>query len=126
MEVFAGGIVFNDRNQIVLRRTGGFWEIPHDAVEEGEEKETACLRAASGVSGAPLSDLRVADYVGLYREDSRVVYVYAVRHPGGRELREGARWVQLDRALDHLGSEGQKEVALAFAMRQGDFSGTEH
>lgn len=47
----AGGIVFNDNDEVLMIYRRGFWDFPKGKIEEGESPEEAALREVSEETG---------------------------------------------------------------------------
>lgn len=59
--VFAGGILANDKNQILLQKQSDFnsWELPGGAIEFGETSINACKREFMEQTGLEVSIIKL-------------------------------------------------------------------
>ncbi|RPI21296.1 MAG: NUDIX domain-containing protein [Chloroflexota bacterium] len=128
-QVSAGGVAFRSRDgqtevAIVLVGPNARWQIPKGLVGQGESNETAALREVreeAGVDTDVAGDLGVIEYWYVSTErGERVryhknVYFFLLRYLSGDtndhdfEVNE-ARWVEIDKAIEMLAFDGEKDV----------------
>lgn len=58
----AGGLVFNDKKEILAIFRRGFWDLPKGKIESEEEKADAAVREVEEETG--IKDLTLGDYIG--------------------------------------------------------------
>jgi len=107
----AGGLVFNEKNDILLIFRRGVWDLPKGKIDSGESKEAAAVREVqeeTGLQNLTLGDLRDTMY-HTYREAKQRIlkrtYWYKMHTtdakltPQAEEDIERAEWWQLEKFL---------------------------
>lgn len=112
----AGGLVFNNRHQLLLIYRHDKWDLPKGHVETGETFEECALREVCEETG--LKDLRLEHFIGtteheyydsyLSSDAVKEVHWYAMRSAGKNmfpQIQEGIewlRWVERDEIDNYL------------------------
>ncbi len=68
----AGGLVFNEKNQILLIHRRGFWDLPKGKFEKKESKRECALREVQEETG--ICDLKVLDPLSLLYNGKKTTY----------------------------------------------------
>ena len=112
--VTVGGLIFNDRDEVLMLRThkwSGLWGIPGGKTKLGETSEAAVIRELKEETDLDISDLDfvlVQDCIGsteFYRDAHFVLLNYTCRAVGLQtvvlnEEAEAFRWLPLDAAAN--------------------------
>ena len=106
----AGGIVENDKGQVLIMKRSGKWDLPKGKTEKGEDIEACALREIEEETGAKkLSIIRSFDdtFHTYYRNEKWVLkhtFWYLVHCKNGKELKpqksediEKVKWVSKDK-----------------------------
>lgn len=63
--IAAGGIVFNENNDILLIYRRGFWDLPKGKLDDGESIESCALREVCEETGISFSNLSIKEFAGI-------------------------------------------------------------
>ena len=63
--IAAGGIVFNESNDVLLIYRRGFWDLPKGKLDDGESIETCAQREVCEETGISFSNLSIKDFAGI-------------------------------------------------------------
>jgi mutator protein MutT len=61
--IAAGGLVINEKNELLLMFRRGKWDLPKGKVDEGEKLETAAVREVQEETG--ISKLELGNLIGI-------------------------------------------------------------
>jgi 8-oxo-dGTP pyrophosphatase MutT (NUDIX family) len=108
----AGGVVFNDRNEILVIFRLGVWDLPKGKIDEGENPQEAALREVNeetGINQIELGPLLTETYHtyknGKGKRILKRTYWYQMKThdqkliPQAEENIEIAEWVKLEKFL---------------------------
>lgn|SRR5690554_210229 len=87
----AGGLVVNQKNEILFIHRLGKWDLPKGKVEEGETTEIAAVREVEeecGISEVKLKDFITKTYHIYFQENLKLkaTYWYRMSYDGNEEL----------------------------------------
>lgn len=109
--VAAGGIIYNDKNEILTIFRRGFWDLPKGKVDAGETIENAALREVEEETGAKT---RVRNSNAL-----RTYHCYIVK---GKECIKETYWYDMDLADDtNLQPQAEEDILAVKFMNKEDF-----
>jgi len=63
----AGGLVFNQQNELLMIFRRGFWDLPKGKLDDGETIEQCALREVQEETG--LKNIRLGDAIGITHHD---------------------------------------------------------
>lgn len=111
-----GGIILNDKNQVLLtqrsqtnEKNPGVWEILFGRVDQGEGFEKALAREAMeelGIKIKPQKIIATMHYMRLPHEPEHIGIIYLCRFIEGQEIKPQPKeiaawqWTDLDQAID--------------------------
>jgi len=124
----AGGLVRNDKSDLLMIFRNGRWDLPKGKIEAGEEKDTAAIREVFEECGVAMLNLTdgpfVTYHVYPYHEHHvlKITYWYnmdcsddAVPKPQQEEGITEAKWMNKDEVENAL---PQAYVSIAQLVRQ--------
>lgn len=112
--IAAGGIVFNEKNEVLLIFRRGFWDLPKGKLDDGETVENCALREVCEETGVLSSNLSITKFAGithhqyfdkyLQKEVLKETYWYYMHLSGNNNLKpqtqediEEIRWVSAEK-----------------------------
>ena len=131
-EFSAGGIVFNDKNQVLLTKhsQNHHWSFPKGLIDPGQTPEQAALREVKeegGVEAEILDKVGYSKYVYTYKDEKifKVVTYFLMKYLSGDPTdhdweMEEAGWYEQDAALKQLTfSQDKTLLKKALDLRNG-------
>lgn len=131
-EFSAGGVVFNQNNQVLLtKNNGGYWQFPKGHLDDGETVEQAALREVKeegGVEAKIINKLGVEKYVyttasgeKIFKIVSYFLMEYLSGDPKDHDFEVAdSAWTNPDEALKKLSFSSAKtflKKALDFRVK---------
>ena len=103
--VAAGGIVFNDENELLMIFRRGKWDLPKGKLDEGETIEECAVREVEEETG--LSNIVLKEFVG------KTLHEYADEHINNDVIKE-THWYKMiapgEQSLTPQATEGIEEA----------------
>lgn len=109
--VAAGGIIYNDKNEILTIFRNGFWDLPKGKVDQGETIEQAALREVEEETGAK-TKLKNATALRTY-------HCYIMK---GKDCIKETYWYDMDLAdASELKPQAEENILAIKWMNKADF-----
>ncbi len=135
-----GGIVFNNRRQVLLIQrnqppASGLWSIPGGKLEPGESLAAACQREVKEETGLEVQATTIVAVVERRIEGFHYVIIDYLALLKNQEIQASiaesdvadAKWVGLDQVCDYALVEGLEDIILrTFALYKNNLSGGLH
>jgi mutator protein MutT len=139
-EYSAGGLVFNDRNEVAIiarySRSGHLeWCLPKGHIEKGETPEETAVREIheeTGILGEIVSSIATIDYwfTGDEQRVHKLVHHYVLRRVSGELSIEGdpdheaeaAIWVRFDDLQNTLSYPNERRIVWLYSRKFGSQS----
>jgi 8-oxo-dGTP pyrophosphatase MutT (NUDIX family) len=80
----AGGVVFNERGELLLIKRLGLWDLPKGKLEQGEDQRLAALREVHEECGL--------NFLGILKKMSNTYHVYFLK---GRWILKKTAWYKM-------------------------------
>ncbi|WNS40728.1 NUDIX hydrolase [Paenibacillus sp. MMS20-IR301] len=108
---FAGGIVCNERNEVLLQRRGdsNAWGFPGGAMELGESAEETAIREILEETGVKVE---AEHMIGVYTK-------YFHQYPGGDKAQTIAFFFQCRPVAGELATDGNETLELRYFPKDG-------
>lgn len=109
--VAAGGIIYNDKNEILTIFRRGFWDLPKGKVDKGETIEHAALREVEEETGA-VAKLRNGNALRTY-------HCYIMK---GKDCIKETYWYDMDLVdASNLKPQAEEDILAVKFMTKNDF-----
>lgn len=126
-EFSAGGIVFNNRGQVLLIKVGAmqdkstkYWELPKGHIDAGESSKEAAIREIdeeTDIKAEIIEKIGDSKYTSTFRGEKifKIVTYFLMKYVGGDpkpqegEIEE-VKWVDLEEALKLLSFSADKTL----------------
>ena len=117
--IAAGGIVFNEKNEILMMYRRGFWDLPKGKLDNEESSESCALREVCEETGIQVSHLSIKNFAGrtfheyfdkyLHKDVLKETHWYLMVYTGNGKLTpqteediEELRWVSLKNISEYF------------------------
>lgn len=107
----AGGVVFNERGQILLIYRRGYWDLPKGKIDKGESIEEAALREVQEETGLRQVELG---------EQLKTTY-HTYRLDNGKRILKPTYWFRMHTPETELTPESEEDIELAEWVELDDF-----
>jgi len=128
----AGGLVVNDKSEILFIYRNGFWDLPKGKIEKGEKKKIAAVREVEeecGITNPVIMEKLITTYHTYEMKGENIfkpTYWYAMKYTGDEALipqtEEGitkVKWVGINNLEEQMNNtfEAIKDVVLKYQIK---------
>ena len=107
----AGGLVFNEENEILLIHRRSFWDLPKGKVDRGEEIPAAAIREVEEETG--VSRIEMGDFI------QRTYHTY--RGKNNQRILKQTHWYRMNAPKQPLVPQAEEDIEVAEWMSATDF-----
>lgn len=98
----AGGVVFNDKQEVLMIHRRGYWDLPKGKIDPGETPEAASVREVEEETGAS----------SLKRGELLCITWHTFQKKGKRVLKK-TYWYQMETSQKELTPQAEEDIELA-------------
>jgi ADP-ribose pyrophosphatase YjhB (NUDIX family) len=106
----AGGVVFNENNEILFIFRRGFWDLPKGKIDKGESIEAAAIREVQEETGVSNIHLK-----GL------ITTTYHIFEQKGKRILKPTYWYKMLTSDNNLMPQAEEDIEKAVWMTKNDF-----
>ena len=114
----AGGLVFNEANEILMIYRRGFWDLPKGKIEKGEKKELAALREVEEETG--VHSLKAAK--ATIKKSLFHTSYHTYRTKKGKRILKPTYWFLMQAPKQDLIPQEEEDIEQAIWMNVNDIA----
>ena len=107
----AGGIVYNDNDEILMIYRRQFWDLPKGKIDQGESKKAAAIREVQEETG--IQDVKIEKRL------TKTIHTYRLKN--GKRILKYSYWYLMRTSEVELIPQVEEDIEEAVWIRQEDF-----